>query len=515
MINCRTALILTILAVALGGRQATAQTTTEYGPSAYQAYNDAAAGANISPFAAAFGSLMELDAAGGPAEPDVSLPDFRGLHSSVAANSTYFFLEDMEDGQFDVPGATLTSNGHIRTESGRNGSVGAGVTGPNSIDEDNGGVNMEGRQPVAASFRQNPGQVGFIDFSANQLGGNFPTHVGIVALALETTFPTVTVHFLDPDDVPIATITAEEPFTSCDYGDDSACFMGVQHDEGISALTFTGDWDWDHVQYGFAGEDPPPVTSYEWTANGLGDWQDPNDWTPSGGPPMDSTQTAVLGGMTSGPTIVAVNRPVTVNRIEFDSANPYAVAGLASVNLATDPDDPTDPADPFGPPSLSVSGGAAHQFQAVVNLQDDTTVDIEMGSTLSFNNALNLNGHDLDKTGGGTLLINNALISGGGTVTGLDGVIGGIGTVAGDLINMGGIVSPGYDPGNLTASGGRAGSSVPESSTFLLLTLGTLAALGWPRSRKARVIHGFATTPVLPGNIKTEPEIIDTDRLGK
>ena len=54
-----------------------------------------------------------------------------------------------------------------------------------------------------------------------------------------------------------------------------------------------------------------------------------------------------------------------------------------------------------------------------MNLLDDTAADVATGSTLSFNNALNLNGNNLAKTGAGTLLINNALNSGGGTVTGL------------------------------------------------------------------------------------------------
>lgn len=390
-----------------------------------------------------------------PAET-TSLPDFRGLSSSVNANATYFFLEDMEDGQFDVPGATYAGNGQIRTESGRNGSAASGVTGPNSVDEDNdSGVNNEGRQPTAGSFRQNPGQVGFIDFNASELGGNLPTHVGIVAMALESTFPRVTLVFNNQDDIPIATITATHPFADCSYGPDLACFVGVEHSGevgvGISSLSFTGDWDWDHVQYGFVGDDIPPLaTSYEWTTDGMGDWQDPNpdnNWTPNGGPPMDSSHTAVFGGMASGPTLVGVNSSVTVNRIEFDGANPYAIGGLSSVNLATDPDDPTAPNDLFGPPSLGVDGETAHQFQAIVNLQDDTTVHVESESTLSFNNALNLNGHNLDKTGSGTLLINNVLNSGGGTVTGLGGVIGGSGTVGGDLINQGGVVSPGYDPG--------------------------------------------------------------------
>jgi len=234
----------------------------------------------------------------------------------------------------------------------------------------------------------------------------------------------------------------------------------------------------------------PPPTRLEWVADTLGNWSAESSWTPVDGPPDTANQTAVFGDMTTGPTTAVLTSDVTVNRIEFDSSNSYAIGGLFDVSLGVDPDDPNDPNDPFGAaPSLTVSGGTAaadHQFQAVVNLLDDTTIDVEAGSTLSFNNVLNLNGHDLAKTGGGTLLINNSLNSGGGTIIGLGGVIGGSGTVGGDLINNGGVVSPGTDSGIPHTSGGGE-TSVPEPSTLmLLLTLGALAAVGWHRRRQAK-----------------------------
>ena len=94
-------------------------------------------------------------------------------------------------------------------------------------------------------------------------------------------------------------------------------------------------------------------------------------------------------------------------------------------------------------------------------------MDVATSSSLTFNNALNLNGNTLTKMGGGTLLINNVLNAGGGTVTGLAGVLGGSGTVGGDVVISGGSLSPG--------SGGGAVSSVPEPSTMLLLALGATA----------------------------------------
>ena len=483
-----TLVVLITLAVSLGGRQAIAQ--TQFGPHDYQAYdtNPPNGGGNPSPntsdFSTTFGQLSLLDAPGGPAELDVSVHDFRGLVFPVGADQTYFFLEDFQDGQIDAPGVTVTGNiTGVRIDGGINGAI--NDSGMDGVDEDNdAGVDGNGtaaRQGILRS--SNPGGAITYDFNASLLGGNLPTHVGAVAgEGCGGCDMRIRVYAAN-DNTQLAQLDAP-------VGIVDPQFLGYHDPGGIGKIELLNNWEWDHVQYGFVGSDPPPTTSFEWTTSGQGDWQEPGNWSPIGGPPINSTQTAVLGGVTTGPTLVGVNSDVTVNRIEFNSAHPYAVAGLASVNLATDPDDLNDPDDPFGPPSLSVSGGPAaadHQFQAVVNLLDDTTVDIETGSTLSFNNALNLNGKILTKTGGGTLLINNALNSGGGTVTGLGGVIGGSGTVGGDVINMGGIVSPGNNPSILTASGSSVESSVPEPSTLVLLTLGTLAALGWRRSRRSRI----------------------------
>ena len=66
-------------------------------------------------------------------------------------------------------------------------------------------------------------------------------------------------------------------------------------------------------------------------------------------------------------------------------------------------------------PTIAVQSGD-HQFQTIVNLIEDTTVDITSGSTLEFNNGLFLNGNTLTKTGGGTLAVNNDVISAGGKI---------------------------------------------------------------------------------------------------
>ena len=208
-----------------------------------------------------------------------------------------------------------------------------------------------------------------------------------------------------------------------------------------------------------------------WQKTGVGDWNEPANWAGSGAPPDTASETAVFGSAVTGPTSVATNTAVTVNRIEFDSSNPYAVGGLGSINLSAGTN------DPFDPPSLSVSGGtaaAAHQFQAVVNLNDDTSAAIETGASLEFVNRLNLNGNTLTKTGSGTLLINNSFNTGSGTIVNAGGVIGGGGIVAGDLVMSDGILAPGNSnsPEILAIDGN---SAVPEPASLLIASLGAIA----------------------------------------
>ena len=94
-------------------------------------------------------------------------------------------------------------------------------------------------------------------------------------------------------------------------------------------------------------------------------------------------------------------------------------------------------------------------------------MNVVSGSTLTFNNALNLNGHSLAKTGGGMMEINNVLNTGGGAVNLLQGTLSGDGTVGAHVNNDGGTVSPG--------NSAAVSLAVPEPSAALLLIVSTLA----------------------------------------
>ena len=203
-----------------------------------------------------------------------------------------------------------------------------------------------------------------------------------------------------------------------------------------------------------------PPTSFTWAADGLGDWSQSGSWSPSGGPPGSASHTAAFAGSITGPTTAVTNGAVTVNRVVFNNTNhSFVVAGFGSVNLAVSTSET--------PENPSIAAQGSHEFQAIVNLHNDTLVDIASGSTLEFNNRLFLNGNVLTKTGAGELAVNNILSSDDGVLNCEEGVCSGSGTIGGDLNNVGGTISPGTSPG-------LAATAVPEPASFLSLFVGAI-----------------------------------------
>jgi len=213
---------LTILSALVACAGMTHAATVAVTAEAYTGYN-----AN-SPFFSTFGALSELDGVGTPAEA-TSVYDFRALTATVATDSTYFFLEDLQDGQFDTPGATLTAT-HVRTGDGINGSTNS------RSNADNVAEDLLRR----SSIRATPNALR-VDFNSVSLGGNLPTHVGVVFVE-QNNAPTLTA--FRSDDTVIGTAT----FAAGTADDD---FVGLIADEGIAYITATGDVEYDHFQYGF------------------------------------------------------------------------------------------------------------------------------------------------------------------------------------------------------------------------------------------------------------------------
>ncbi len=180
---------------------------------------------------------------------------------------------------------------------------------------------------------------------------------------------------------------------------------------------------------------------FAWSVDSSGDWAAPSNWgsviTPDG-----NNNTVLFGSASTAPHTVFTDTAVTARDIQFDNANTYAIGGTGSVNLAAD----------AGNASIDVVQGN-HQFQAIVNLNSNTDVNVAASSSLTFVNALNLGSNILTKTGAGDMFINNILSTGGGSLQATAGVLGGSGTIGGDLANIGATVAPGNSAGTLTVDG--------------------------------------------------------------
>ena len=201
----------------------------------------------------------------------------------------------------------------------------------------------------------------------------------------------------------------------------------------------------------------PSSNIREWSMDTSGNWTNGSFWSGGGAPTDKNDVTARFGTAITQPRTVFTDAAVSVHAVQFDSANMYAVAGTGNVNLIANSSAPLDHS------LLEILDGT-HQFQAMVNLHNETDAIIASESTLHFNNVLNLMGNTLTKSGGGTLSLNNALHTGGGTINVQQGTIAGFGTVGGDVVNDGGTISP----GSHTATT----SSVPEPGTLGIVLIG-------------------------------------------
>ena len=179
-----------------------------------------------------------------------------------------------------------------------------------------------------------------------------------------------------------------------------------------------------------------------WTSNGFGAWTDLDNW--SSVAPVTAEQTAIFGNATSVPSTVIVDTPVTVNAMTLDHSLTYVIAGAGSVTL--------DATVSGTSPTISVNQGA-HQLQVLVNLLDDTTLNVAADAAIDINNQLNLNGNTLTKTGNGSVAINHVLNTAGGTFACQQGNCSGSGAIAGDLSVGNALLSPGNSPGVLTVTG--------------------------------------------------------------
>ena len=206
---------------------------------------------------------------------------------------------------------------------------------------------------------------------------------------------------------------------------------------------------------------PPPVrpdsTQFTWNKDASGDWQDQNNWSFNQAPkprlPNGIDHAAIFGDVITSTNTVFINSPVTAGVITFANSNRYVIAGAGGVNIE---------AGTAGATLFVLQG--EHEFQTPVDLITDADVQVVDGAKLIFNNTLKLNGNTLTKTGNGEVAIRNDLVSGSGTIDIQGGTVSGNGTVGGDLINGGGMISPG--------NSAAVGAVVPEPAGIVLVVLG-------------------------------------------
>ena len=205
---------------------------------------------------------------------------------------------------------------------------------------------------------------------------------------------------------------------------------------------------------------PPPIVS-TWNIDASESWQNHANWD-NNAVPGSRNQHAIFGPAITASRVVNLESNASLSRLEFNNPHKYVVFGPSqfSVDLTTDTLANT--------PTVGVVQGD-HQLQAVVNLRDDTAIDVSSGASLTFDHALHLNGNTLTKKGPGTALINNSQNSVGGAVVVEAGILGGTGTVGGILTaNSGTTVAPGTTYGTLSVEA----SYVQNAGSTLQIELG-------------------------------------------
>ena len=178
-------------------------------------------------------------------------------------NFDYFYLEDFEDEILNTPGITATSAWRIHT--------GAYA---DSVDADDGAIDGNNTGRVGSNLLSNfSNQPLTIEFSALELGGNLPTHAGIVWTDVgingggdgpgsqPVIFSAVdaqgnslgNVGPIMLGDIPITGQTTEDKF------------FGIVNPGGLSSITIAmpglNNWGVDHIQYGFQSLPATSLTS--------------------------------------------------------------------------------------------------------------------------------------------------------------------------------------------------------------------------------------------------------------
>jgi hypothetical protein len=138
---------------------------------------------------------------------------------------------------------------------------------------------------------------------------------------------------------------------------------------------------------------PPAIDT--WNVDADGDWTTATNWSP--GVPHGAGAQGLFGGAITAPRTVAVNLPVTVGRIDFDSTNAYTIAGPSALTL--------DAAS--GAAMINVVNGS-HTLSGPLTLADDLQITVTpAASNLSLGESLQASGRTVTKAGAGSLTVSH------------------------------------------------------------------------------------------------------------
>lgn len=209
---------------------------------------------------------------------------------------------------------------------------------------------------------------------------------------------------------------------------------------GDANASFGTELYWDFVELEAAYAVPIPPNQFEWAAATGGSWSTASNWSPAGVP--DGNQVEVtFGQLASSTAAITVSPSVTVKTLRFDRNLLYL---LHSGQITLDAD--------TGNGLIDVANGS-HNISSPLHLAGNIDVQTASGTELILNGLLELNGHKLFKSGGGTLAINGSFGFAGGTLQAQGGVIYGNGSLGGHFNNVSSTVAPGNGTGVLTVEG--------------------------------------------------------------
>ena len=245
----------------------------------------------------------------------------------------------------------------------------------------------------------------------------------------DITAATENIHFtyvvdLDNKHVTYTATSIEEPLSTINSGPHpfDKTYEPDQVYLYLSAIAGGKQWGYDNICFATGGGEcssfvvPDPGTDFEWNT-ASGDWGTAANWVPlegtsAGAPPgnqaaeQSSWHTAIFGdAIGSESRIVFTENSVTVNSISFNNTmgGSYTISGRPSVNVN---------ASTVGTAASVRVAAGSQEFQVPFGILSNTTANIASGATLTFNNALNLNGQTLTKSGAGTMTVNNVLTTG-------------------------------------------------------------------------------------------------------